>query len=60
MDIPISLVKAQDGETKRNIDWGNLVDDGKAPKDPQGPWLFCFGCYNIGNMTGKSIELVDV
>ena len=57
---PSPLVKAQDGETGRSMDWGNPVDDGKAPEDPRGPRLFRFGSYNIGSMTGKSIELVNV
>lgn len=40
--------------------WGNPTDEGKVPDVPRGPWLIRFGSWNVGIMTGRSSEVVEV
>ena len=46
--FPSHLVKAQDGETGRSVNWANPDDDGKAPEDPWKPRIFYFGFILLG------------
>ena len=39
---------------------GNLTDDGRTLDDPHGPRFIRFGSWNVGTMTGRSSEIVEV
>ena len=49
---PSPFVKTQDG--------GNPIDECNMPDVPPRPYLIRFGSWNIGTMTGKSSEVVEV
>ena len=57
---PSPLIKTQDGEPKRSVCVGNSMNDGNMPDVPRGPWLIRFGSWNVGSMTEKSSEVVEV
>mgnify|MGYP007071599789 CR=1 FL=1 len=58
---PSPLVKTQDGEPERNVVGGNPTYDGNCTLDvPRGPRLIRFGSWNVGSMTGRSSEVVEV
>ena len=39
---------------------GNPIDEGNTPDVPHGPQFIRFGSWNVGSMTGKSSEVVEV
>ena len=55
---PSSLVKAKDGET--GYGKGNPIYDGSIPEGPHRSRCLRFGTWNVGSMTGRSAEVVDV
>ena len=57
---PSPLVKAKDGEHGYGKGRSNPIDDGVVPEGLRRSRCLRFGTWNVGSMTGRSVEVVDV
>ena len=58
--FPSPLVTPQNGEPERSVRGGNPMDEGNMPDVQRESRLIRFGSLNVGSMTVKSSEVVEV